>query len=111
MSKNPNLTPSGIEQKNLRLNVNFWTIAVIAIALVIATPIIFVFSSIFAKSSEIWQHLIDTVLLDYITNSCLLMLGVGTGVIIIGVGTAWLVTMCRFWGSRYLEWLLLLEKL
>ncbi|MGK7893278.1 MAG: ABC transporter permease [Xenococcus sp. (in: cyanobacteria)] len=108
MSKNPNLTPSGIDQKILRLNFNFWTIAVIAIALVIATPIIFVFSSVFAKSGEIWQHLIDTVLLDYITNSCLLMLGVGTGVILIGVGTAWLVTMCRFWGSRYLEWLLLL---
>ena len=108
MSKNPNLTPSGIDQKILRLNFNLWTIAVIAIALVIATPIIFVFSSIFDESGEIWQHLIDTVLLDYITNSCLLMLGVGTGVIVIGVGTAWLVTMCRFWGSRYLEWLLLL---
>ena len=108
MSKNPNLNPSGIDQEILSLNFNLWTIAVIAIALVIATPIIFVFSSVFAKSGEIWQHLIDTVLLDYITNSCLLMLGVGTGVIVIGVGTAWLVTMCRFWGSRYLEWLLLL---
>ena len=108
MSKNPNLNPSGIDQTILCLNFNFWTIALIAIAFIIATPIIFVFSSVFAKSGEIWQHLIDTVLLDYITNSCLLMLGVGTGVIVIGVGTAWLVTMCRFWGSRYLEWLLLL---
>ena len=36
------------------------------------------------------------------------MLGVGVGVSLIGVGTAWLVTMCRFWGSRWLEWLLLL---
>ena len=108
MNNNPNFNPSGIEQKILRLNFNLWTIAVIAIALIIATPIIFVFSSVFEKSSEIWQHLIDTVLLDYITNTFLLILGVGTGVIVIGVGTAWLVTMCRFWGSRYLEWLLLL---
>ena len=108
MSNNPNFNPSVIDRKILRLNFSFWTIPVIAIALVIATPIIFIFSSLFEKSSEIWQHLIDTVLLDYITNTVLLILGVGTGVIVIGVGTAWLVTMCRFWGSRYLEWLLLL---
>lgn len=36
------------------------------------------------------------------------MLLVGIGVLVIGVGTAWLVTMCRFWGGRWLEWGLLL---
>lgn len=36
------------------------------------------------------------------------MLLVGTGVCLIGVGTAWLVTMCHFWGSKWLEWALLL---
>ena len=85
-----------------------WTLMVIAIALVIATPVIFVFSSIFAKSTAIWQHLVTTVLKDYIINSGWLMLIVALGVGIIGVGTAWLVTMCRFWGSRWLEWGLLL---
>ncbi|WP_413467355.1 ABC transporter permease [Pleurocapsa sp. FMAR1] len=79
-----------------------------AIALIIATPIFFIFSSIFTKSSAIWQHLANTVLKDYIVNSLLLMLVVGIGVCLIGVGTAWLVTMCRFWGSTWFEWLLLL---
>lgn len=36
------------------------------------------------------------------------MVGVGVGVSLIGVGTAWLVTMCRFPGSQMLEWALLL---
>lgn len=36
------------------------------------------------------------------------MLLVGVGVCSIGVGTAWLVTMCRFWGSKWFEWGLLL---
>lgn len=36
------------------------------------------------------------------------MIGVGTGVFIIGVGTAWLVTMCRFPGSRWFNWMLIL---
>ncbi|HAC65924.1 MAG TPA: iron ABC transporter permease, partial [Cyanothece sp. UBA12306] len=91
-----------------RIPFNSWTILVIIIATLIATPILFVFGSIFADSGEVWQHLLATVLQDYLTNSFLLMVGVGVGVLIIGIGTAWLVTMCRFRGSRYFEWLLLL---
>ncbi|MEM8827937.1 MAG: iron ABC transporter permease [Cyanobacteria bacterium P01_G01_bin.19] len=91
-----------------RFALNGWTFLVMAIALIISTPIVFIFSSVFTNSGEIWQHLVKTVLQDYITNSFLLILLVGAGVCIIGVGTAWLVTMCRFWGSKWLEWALLL---
>jgi iron(III) transport system permease protein len=48
------------------------------------------------------------VLPGYIKNSLLLMVGVGMGVLVMGVGTAWLVTMCRFPGCRVFEWALLL---
>lgn len=85
-----------------------WTLLVMAIALIIALPILFVFSSVFTKSGAVWKHLATTVLPSYILNSCWLMLLVGTGVCLIGVGTAWLVTMCRFWGSTWLQWGLLL---
>jgi iron(III) transport system permease protein len=85
-----------------------WTGVTIAIALIIAAPILFVFSSIGVDAGEIWAHLAQTVLPQYLMNSLWLMLGVGSGVLIIGVGTAWLVTMCRFWGSNGLQWALLL---
>lgn len=88
--------------------VNGWTVLVMAIALLIATPVLFVLGSIFSNSYEVWHHLASTVLLDYILNSLALMVGVGCGVLTIGVGTAWLVTMCRFPGSRLFEWALLL---
>ncbi|GAB4244764.1 MAG: iron ABC transporter permease [Stanieria sp.] len=98
--------------KNSRIlttpQINGWTIAVLVVAIIIAMPIIFVFSSVFTNSEGVWTHLTQTVLKDYILNSLWLMLGVGTGVLVIGVGTAWLVTMCRFWGSNWFEWLLLL---
>ncbi len=81
---------------------------IISIALLIATPIVVVLSSIFTNQSETWEHLAATVLPQYITNSLLLMLGVSVGVLIIGVGTAWLVTMCHFPGVRIFEWALLL---
>lgn len=87
---------------------NAWTAFVTVIALLIASPVLFVLSSIFTNSSQVWGHLAATVLPGYLKNSFLLMLGVGLGVFLIGVGTAWLVTMCRFPGSRWFEFLLLL---
>jgi len=81
---------------------------VIVIAVLIATPILFVLSSIFSDSKEVWSHLAATVLPGYLINSCWLMVGVGTGVLILGVGTAWLVTACRFRTSKIFQWALLL---
>ncbi len=85
-----------------------WTIGVLALALLLALPVLFVLSSLFRDSRTIWQHLATTVLPRYLLNSGWLMLGVGLGVLVIGVGTAWLVTLCRFPASRWLEWLLVL---
>ena len=44
----------------------------------------------------------------YLYNSVLLMFGVGAFVSIIGTGTAWLVAMCEFPGSRFFAWALIL---
>lgn len=85
-----------------------WTIAIILIALLIATPILCVVAGSFTNTQEIWFHLMETVLPRYLLNSLTLMVGVGTGVLLIGVGCAWLVTMCEFWGKRWFEWALLL---
>ncbi|CAN1212411.1 iron ABC transporter permease [Tumidithrix helvetica PCC 7403] len=91
-----------------RSQVNLWIAVTVAIAALIATPVIAVLSQIFTNSGDVWQHLASTVLGTYITNSLWLMLGVGCGVLLLGVTTAWLVTMCRFPGSRMFEWMLLL---
>ncbi len=85
-----------------------WLIFVMGIALLIAAPILFVLSSFWVNVGDVWQHLAETVLSDYLINSFLLMLCVGIGVVLIGVSTAWLVTLCRFPGDRWFEWGLLL---
>ncbi|MEX2541090.1 MAG: iron ABC transporter permease [Trueperaceae bacterium] len=85
-----------------------WSLVVVAVAALIAAPILVVLSSVLTPAGEIWRHLASTLLPEYIRNSLLLMLGVGVGTLVIGVGTAWLVTMCRFPGRRLFEWALLL---
>ncbi len=78
------------------------------IAALVSVPVVVVLSSVAAPAGEVWRHLAETVLADYVANSLGLMLGVGTGTLVIGVGTAWLVTMCRFPGRPVFEWALLL---
>ena len=85
-----------------------WIFLVIFIALLIAMPVVVIWGSSFTNTGDIWQHLAQTVLADYLVNSFWLMLGVGVGVLILGVGTAWLITMCRFPGQHCYTWLLLL---
>src|SRR5690606_29895032 len=71
-------------------------------------PVFVVLLGIGADSGGVWNHLAATVLTDYIVNTLVLMVGVAAIVLIAGVGTAWLVTMYRFPGSRIFEWALLL---
>ena len=67
-----------------------------------------IFASLLQPFSSAWQHLFDTVLTDYITNSLLLMAGVGVGTLVLGVSAAWLTAMCEFPGRKILSWAFLL---
>ncbi len=75
---------------------------------VLAVPVLVVLGSVFTPSGEVWAHLVATVLPEYVTNTLWLMAGVGIGVTVIGVATAWLTTMCRFPGRGLFEWALIL---
>ena len=77
-------------------------------ACLLAAPVAVILASLSRPRDEVWDHLAATVLPQYVANTALLLLGVAAGVLLIGVATAWLVTMCRFPGSRTLEWALLL---
>ena len=100
--------PESQALKQKIINLNGWTVLVIIIATLICLPVMVVLGSIFYDSGEIWQHLASTVLPQYLLNSLGLMVGVSIGVLLIGVSTAWLVTMNHFPGSSWFAWLLLL---
>ena len=85
-----------------------WTLGVTALALTLALPVLVVLGFLLVPAGEVWEHLAATVLQDYVVNSLWLMLGVTVGTLIGGVGTAWLVSMCRFPGRGLFEWALLL---
>ena len=80
----------------------------VVIAAFILLPVIVIASYALQADGALWQHLLDTVLNEYLVNSLLLLLGVGVGVLLLGVPTAWLTSMCSFPGRRWLSWALLL---
>ncbi|MGH6892784.1 MAG: ABC transporter permease, partial [Dongiaceae bacterium] len=85
-----------------------WTLIACALATLIAAPVVAVLVNAPRPRTEIWQHLVETVLGDYIANSLLIMIGVAVGVLIVGVPAAWMTTLCRFPGRRLFDWALLL---
>ena len=80
----------------------------ISMAFLVSLPILAVFSYLFVPATDVWKHLAETVLSDYLSNSFWLILGVGFGVLVIGVPVAWLNSMCEYPGRRFFEWALLL---
>jgi len=96
---------SGLQRRS---TLSGWSLSALLVALLVCVPVVVVVSYVFVPTGEVWTHLAQTVLSRYVINSLILMLGVGSGVLIIGVGTAWLVTMCRFPGSTLFNWALLL---
>lgn len=85
-----------------------WESAGVLIAVGIALPIVVLLSSIGRDSGGVWSHLAETVLLDYVTNTLILVGGVVSLCLVVGVGCGWVVTLCRFPGQRLFSWALLL---
>jgi len=88
--------------------VDGWGAAAILLALLICLPVLTIVGLALTPAGELWAHLVSTVLPGYVANTLALLVLVGAGVVVIGTGTAWLVSMCRFPGRRLFEWALLL---
>ena len=79
------------------------------VALLVAVPIVSVAANLLTGGSgDTWQHLASTVLPDYVVNTLLLCAGVSVGTILVGVSTAWLVSVHDFPLRRVFEWALVL---
>jgi iron(III) transport system permease protein len=94
--------------KLVQFSLTKWNSVLVLLSLLFSIPLAVILGSLFFPQIEVWSHLADTVLSDYIVSSLALFVGVGFFSLILGVIPAWLVTMYRFPMSRYLEWALLL---
>ena len=89
------------------LKFNPWSAGTLVLSIILMFPILCVIYFAFESSGEIWRHLVSTSLPIYVRNTITLMCGVGVLVFVLGVGVAWLITMCNFPGKTFFEWLLI----
>lgn len=95
-------------RRDVKVSRDPWAWGTFAVSILVAVPLFAVVWLAFNPAENIWPHLAATILPIYLRDTFILLAGVGTGTFVIGTGTAWLVTMCRFPGQRAFEWALLL---
>ncbi len=88
---------------------NFWYLSSLSISLIIAIPILTVFSSFFQETSNYFQILKETFFFEYIFNSLTLLIGVIFLTFILGVGSAYVVSFYKFPGANFFKWALILS--
>ena len=89
--------------------INVWHISSFLISFVVIIPILTVAFSFFEETSNYYEILKETFLLDYILNSFFLLFGVLFLTLIFGVGSAYLVSFFNFPGSDFFKWAMILS--
>ncbi|MGO1463210.1 MAG: ABC transporter permease [Marinobacter sp.] len=103
-SVNPGLTQPLLAKRTSR----HWLFSALLTTAIVALPVLSVIFLAFFPEENIWPHLMDTTLPRYLSTTLKLMAGVGTITLVIGLSTAWAVTMCEFPGRKLFEWAMLL---
>ncbi len=89
--------------------INIWYFSSFLISIIVAIPIVTVFSSFFEVTSKYSLILQNTFLYEYIFNSLLLLVGVLFLTFFIGVGCAYIVSFYKFPGVNFFKWALILS--
>ena len=88
---------------------NFWYLSSFTVSLIVAIPILTVFTSFFQDTSNYFEILKQTFFFEYIFNSLTLLIGVLFLTFVLGVGSAYVVSFYQFPGANFFKWGLILS--
>jgi len=89
--------------------INIWFLSSLIVSICVLIPIVTVFISFFEETSNYYQILKDTFLLEYIFNSFTLLICVLFLTFLIGTTCAYLVSFYKFPLSDFFKWALILS--
>ena len=90
-------------------DINIWYLSSLLISIIVAIPIVTVFSSFFESTGSYSSIIKDTFFYNYISNSLVLLICVLILTFILGVSCAYLVSFYQFPGSNFFKWALILS--
>ena len=98
-----------IYKADYNMKFNSWYLSSFLISFFVLIPIITVFTSFFENTSNYYEILKNTFLIEYILNSLVLLIAVLILTFLLGTGTAYLVSFYKFPGSNFFKWALILS--
>ena len=90
-------------------NINIWFLSSLLVSIFVSIPFLTVFTSFFENTSNYYEILKDTFLMEYIFNSLTLLISVLILTFILGTGSAYLVSFYEFPLSNFFKWALILS--
>ncbi len=90
----------------MRRGLGGWNLAALAFGLPLGLPLLLILYTASSADTAIWRRLWATRLPQLLVSSLSLAVGVGLATLLLGVGSAWLITRREFLGRRIWEWLL-----
>ena len=99
----PDSSSSGQSGAGWRIRLSTLEAGTLVIALPVLVPVVVVLSALFAPTSDGWVHVRDTLLVEYVGNSLLLMLLTGVIAALVGGVSAWLTTQSPAIGHRKID--------
>ena len=84
-------------------NFNIWYLLSFLISFIVLIPIITVFTSFFESTSNYYEILKNTFLIEYILNSLVLLISVLVLTFLLGTGTAYLVSFYKIQGRDFFK--------
>lgn len=85
-----------------------WSLSSWTVAVILILPLIFLINESLVPDKEVFEHLLNTVLTDYVINTVVLIIAVVTLSLFIGVPLAYLLANYSFPGAKFFNWGLLL---
>lgn len=79
-----------------------------AIVCIICIPLFTIVGNLFGGVGEMWSHVVEYLLPDYLANSFYLLIGTGTLSLLLGVPSAWFISTYDFPFRTALNWMLYL---
>ncbi len=86
----------------------FWHLFLLVMALPTLLALLGVVSALLQPDASVLSHLLQYVLPSAVTNTIMLVLGVGLVTTLLGVGLAWLTSVCEFPLRGFFVWALIL---
>lgn len=85
-----------------------WRPVAALVSLVTVIPLSVILAALAVPDGAVWAHLQNHLLPELLRNTFWLVLGVGSGVLLVGVPLAWLTALYEFPGRRFFNWALML---